>query len=216
MNFSQKAASGALLITVFSALLWVSLLRETEKVSQKSVELTADILLIGPGLRSPEEEMILGHSSSLTLHYEKIGKYWSEMLANEKVPHDWRVYAARVLGDMRYAPAIPILIKNITLKDDRVYDYSGEIGESFVCHVALEHFGSAAVPAVVDAYLEEKDSNHRIFLLKAIPGTVTEIYLSGLHVQHDERVTADILRELKENRMGLDQTHFPEASGDTP
>ena len=73
------------------------------------------------------------------------------ILIDVKRPKSVREDAARWLGKLRYTPAIPALIQHITLYDP---DGPAEDGPVFPCRDALQMYGDAAVPLLVDAYMK--------------------------------------------------------------
>lgn len=150
---------------------------------------------------------ILRLTESLTQHYDEVGKYWTGVLDDEQgagmqlehVPdkqrgfamNQRRVFATKVLGQMKYRPAIPVLIKHIRFRDITVTAIS-DSGEGFVAQEALGQYGNAVVPEIMDAYLDDSDRNLLLHFLAAIHEGCTEkaakTYLLGLHAQHDHRV----------------------------
>ena len=156
------------------------------------------------------EDEIIRLTESWTQHSDEIGKYWMNVLDDETgadmqlehVPENRRgfeinqrrVYATKVLGQMKYLPAIPVLIKHIRFYDKTVTVVSGS-ENGFVAEVALGQFGHSAVPAIVNAYLDNSDRILRSGYLSAIwegrTGDVAKTYFIGLHAQHDKRITKE-------------------------
>ena len=73
-----------------------------------------------------------------------VGPKLLRIIADEKRPKAVRAQAARWLGKLRYAPAIPTLIQNIELIDP---DGPAADGPDFPCQESLQKFGDAAVPS---------------------------------------------------------------------
>lgn len=85
---------------------------------------------------------------------DAVGPKLVTLLADEKQPASVRLEAATWLGRLRYTPAIPTLIRHIKLVNP---DAVVSDGPEFPCRDALQMFGDAAVPTLVDAFLEFKD-----------------------------------------------------------
>ncbi len=147
----------------------------------------------------PKEEEILSITRSLDkpYYYDEIGKYWMRKLDDESVHGAQRNVnqseAANFLGILKYPPAIPILIKHVELVSIGIGYTEGDPDANHVVKRALGEYGNAAVPAVIEAYLDTADSNRRAFLQGAIESGRTHkfasTYLDGLHAQGDKRVT---------------------------
>lgn len=156
-----------------------------------------------------EAEMIR-LTESWTHHSDEIGKYWMNVLDDETgadmqlehVPENRRgfeinqrrVYATKVLGQMKYLPAIPVLIKHIRFSDNSVTVIS-DSGNGFVAQEALGLYDHAAVPAIVNAYLDDTDRRLGLHFVNAIwagrTGDVAKTCFLGLHAQHDKRITKE-------------------------
>lgn len=78
-----------------------------------------------------------------------------------------RFQAAKLLGKLKYQPGIAVLIKHIGLFDRQGY---GSDGPEFECIGALVEYGDAAVPAVIDAFLDvsEDDQTQESLLLSVV------------------------------------------------
>ena len=147
------------------------------------------------------EQKILKDSAFVTEHYEEIGQYWMKLLDDDKALNKRRAYAAKVLGQVRYLPAIPVLIKHI-----RFMEFTGDVysdGEDgLVVQQALGKYGNAAVPAIIDAYLDDPDDRKRSALKNTIYSGETQkvamTYLYGLQAQHDKRLTDDQVQYFRE------------------
>ncbi len=86
---------------------------------------------------------------------DEVGPRLMKLLADEKRPKVIRLYplenrheAAIWLGKLRYQPAIPMLIQYIHTEGP-AYDN----GPTYPCSEALQMYGDAAVPSLVDAYM---------------------------------------------------------------
>ena len=114
-----------------------------------------------------------------------------KLLADEKRPKDvWlhplenRHEAARWLGKLHYLPAIPLLIKYVDTEGPSYDD-----GPTFPCSDALEMFGDAPVPAIVDAYLKAETQRRELCLFTAIAKSsrpVARTYAKGLAAQNPD------------------------------
>lgn len=106
-----------------------------------------------------------------------------QILKDAKQPAAVRLKAARLLGQLRYAPAIPTLIQHIALTETGKFV---EDGPEYLCADALGLYGDAAVPLVVDAYLktDQDDQSEEDRFLSAIragkTGKVAIAYTKGL------------------------------------
>ena len=158
---------------------------------------------------SPTEAAILANTESLMQHYEDVGKYWVSVLDDESNSNSRRVYAAKVLGKMRYPPAIPILVKHVRLVDKSIGAISGNEDEPLAGLNALAQYRNAAVSDVINAYLDEESQGRQSMLLDAISKKTGMTYVVGLHAQHDKRVTDEVFRDLEE-RYGW--VRFPKTS----
>lgn len=121
-------------------------------------------------------------------------------LGDKNQPTKRRVQCARILAELKYAPAIPELIENITLTDPDVT--VSDDGTPLVCMIALQEFEVAAVPQIVVAYLDEPDpvpnisrneDTRRMLLLMVIGGgrtsRVATTHFLGLSARGDHRIT---------------------------
>lgn len=201
MTTKQKMLVGLGLIAALAAVSWgVLKTRSTEPNDDlwKTAEDTTS-LRAGEGPWTPEEELILGHTVPLTLHYEKMGAYWMKVLDNELAPNERRVYASKVLGLMKYPPAIPILTKHALFREawlKRMYK-ENEGDDIFVADIALYQYENAAVPEIVNSYLDGQDRYNSLFGYSL--RNVTETYLAGLVAQQDPRLTPDVIRTLQDD-----------------
>ena len=147
---------------------------------------------------TPTEEAILANTESLIKNYEDVGKYWMEILDDDSNSNSKRVYATKALGTMRYPPAIPVLIKHIRLFDKSIHILSDNELDAFASQLALAQFGKAAVPAIINAYLDDPDDHKRVALKNTIYSGKTQqvamTYILGLQAQHDKRLTDEQVR----------------------
>ncbi len=147
-------------------------------------------LLSNPGPPPPPlPEFVTAEKEMKAL--DEVGARLMKLLADEKRPKDvWlhplenRHEAARWLGKLHYLPAIPLLIKYVDTEGPSYDD-----GPTFPCSDALEMFGDAAVPAIVDAYLKADTQRreyclHTAIALKSRP--VALIYATGLAAQNPD------------------------------
>lgn len=87
------------------------------------------------------------------------------ILANADAPREDRLRAAKVLGQLRYAPAIDELIREIDLS---TFVVNGRIEQGHPIILALADCGHGAVPPVIDAALVERDGSRRLYYRLAI------------------------------------------------
>lgn len=145
-----------------------------------------------------QEELILTTTVQWILHHEKVGRFWMNMLDDKAKPSKDRAYAAKVLGRMRFRPAIPVLIANIEVVDESVPSF-GDRSNLHIVIRSLGQYGDAAVPDLVHAYLDTTVNRDGRDFLEAIKAGKSEkfaiTYLTGLHALRDKRVTHEILQE---------------------
>lgn len=157
-----------------------------------------------------QEELVLCTTVQWTLHHEKVGQYWMNVLDDKESLMEPRTCAVEVLSKMRYRAAIPILIRNILFTDFAPRS-PRDLDEQFPVPRALGQYGHAAVPDIINAYLNapidsEPDGDlgaratrQRRGFIEAVKTGRTEsfaiTYLTGLHAQGDKRVTDEILQE---------------------
>ncbi len=173
---------------------------------EKSVKRVKELVFRGEGERTDQEMFDL--TDSMIQHSDEIGKYWMNVLDDEEgqtmqrvitpdkhrlfAVNQRRVYAAKVLGQMKYLPAIPVLIKHIRLHDMTVTLIS-DSGDGFASQEALVQYRDAAVPQIVDAYLNDTGRSLSSHFVSAIssgqPDVVASTYFLGLHAKHDRRIT---------------------------
>lgn len=122
--------------------------------------------------------------STIAKYYDKVGKLLTATLADEEIPIRERVRAAKRLGIMKYPPAISMLIRHNQLLDPDVHAISDDWTVGLPCLCALIEYGDAAVPQVIDAYLEEENRPDRSRLYSVISTQSTRraalIYANGL------------------------------------
>ncbi len=122
---------------------------------------------------------------------DEVAAQLMKLLADEKRPRDvWlhplenRHEAARWLGKLHYLPAIPLLIKYVDTQGPSYDD-----GPTYPCRDALEMFGDAAVPAIVDAYLKADTQRRELCLYTSIAlnsQPVAWTYAKGLAAQNPD------------------------------
>lgn len=115
-----------------------------------------------------------------------------------------RLKAALALGRLRYLPAIPKLIDEISFTDP--YNISSEppkIEEEYPSIRALAYYGVAAVPNVVEAIAREKDGATRARLWFVIHlGKTSELaitYAKGMEAETTEEEAKRRIRDLIES-----------------
>ena len=155
------------------------------------------------GQVSLTDKELRDYSVSLYSNYDKVGWYWMNVLDDENALNRRRVQASKILGHLKYLPAIPVLIKHIQLfESGKVYT---ENDEGYIVQHTLGQYGPAAVPSIIDSYLSETDSGRRSALSGAIHIGKTQrtamTYAQGLHALHDNRVSDDKLQELRATLM---------------
>jgi hypothetical protein len=131
------------------------------------------------------------------------------VLGDEQMDKKSRLAAARKLAELRYEPAIAILIQHLELtvgpkKLGRVPGIGPELGpweEVYPCVQGLSEFGASAIPLIVENILDKETSEHREFLLGyclTIAGLQKEArrYVIGIHNEHQERFARTRLAHL--------------------
>jgi len=143
---------------------------------------------------------------SVLKQYENLGKKYNAILADENQATDVRGHAADFLGKMKFIPAIPTLIRHLTLADSTRF-VTGDDLESLVCFHALLKYGDLIIPSVINAYLAEPDPIENIsrkederrqlllIVIRAGDQKNAEIYFRGLVATGDVRVTKEKLVE---------------------
>jgi hypothetical protein len=108
---------------------------------------------------------------------EALGQKAMDVLKDTSRDPEERRDAALIIGRLRYRPAIPGLLKQLDSLKVEVQPppspFPGGIGGQpkidiegmYPCVVALAAFGMEAVPETVQAFLDEKASDMRLFLL---------------------------------------------------
>jgi HEAT repeat protein len=143
-----------------------------------------------------EEEQLERAEWMVPEYYDKVGKRLTATLADEEIPIRQRVQAAKRLGIMKYPPAIETLIRNNLLLDPDIV-ISGNETEPLVAVNVLAQYGDAAVPRIIDAYLEEENESGRSRLYMAIGNRRTAlVYAKGLAVGIKEKDRSKRLEEL--------------------
>lgn len=199
MKTRLTIAIGVGLAVILGVFLWRMQKRDVTQMPRISADDHTFAFVLGEGPRTAADELILSQTVPLTLHYEKIGQYWSGVLDNESQPNRRRAYAASVLGQMNYAPAVPILIKHRRFQYAASYNDLDEAWKEAVVSIALRQYGNAAVPDIVDAHFAETEIDPNGIILGAIPRKTAMTYIVGLHAQHDTRVTDAIVLEFHKN-----------------
>ena len=120
---------------------------------------------------------------------DAVGPRLMKLLADEKRPKEIRLYpqenrheAAIWLGKLHYTPAIPMLIQYVETSGPEYGD-----GPTYPCRDALQMFGDAAVPALVDAYLKADSRRLELCLYTAIASKsqpAARTYAKGLATQN--------------------------------
>lgn len=147
-----------------------------------------------------EEAQVKQAEWMIPRYYDKIGARLTATLANEKQPIHQRVRAAKLLGEMKYSPAIPTLICYVGLLDPEVTAISSDWSLGLPCLAALFQFRNAAVPKVVEAFLGEENASRRYRLYSTIASYHTRrtalIYAKGLAAHDETKVHPKRLKEL--------------------
>ncbi len=140
-----------------------------------------------------EQKQVAKAELLIPQYYDRVGERLTAILADEELPIRRRVQAAKRLGQIKYPPAIPILIQNIQLDDPDIQVISGNEGEPFVGINSLAQYGPAFVPAVIDAFLDETEKRRRQYFLSVIltgnQQRVATTYFAGLKAQKDVRIS---------------------------
>ncbi len=178
-------------LAVIGVLLWSILAVSLPATSPPWIHIR-DVTAYAESQQSAEE--ILRHTEVMMQNYDRTGKFWMKVVDDEKADIRYRGYAAKVLGTMKYPPAIPLLIEHSHVMDGRVGYTDGDGGYSYyVIRNQLELYGNAAVPQIVNAYLDRTDRQSPSLLLDPIyfgkTSVVAKAYLLGLNALGDRRVT---------------------------
>lgn len=114
--------------------------------------------------------------------FDVVGASLVKIVDNSKQPLDDRLAAIELLGEMRYLPAIPSLIRQLDLRPH----LSSEARPS-PATVALGRFGDAIVPSIVEEYVQHKKGRmgllgperYLVILSKAGTLSAARIYAKG-------------------------------------
>lgn len=159
--------------------------------------------------RARSEVAAIEAAEEYAARYRQIGESLQAILESKEQSDDRRARAARLIGRIRYAPAIPALIEHIGLVDPGIQVISGNETEPLAAVNALGLFQDAAVPQMLHAYLAEPDpvegalrlaDRRRQLLLGAIlegrSAKLASTLLHGLRAQGDKRVSEAKAEEL--------------------
>jgi HEAT repeat protein len=154
-------------------------------------------------------DALIAQSTKSARESEEFAKKLLQILTNKEQPLKDRLAAARALGKLQYAPAIPKLIENIDLEDPEtlIFDDKGrrKYRNSTPTVNALGNMGLAAIPKLVEAALvTEEGSDRRVRFLEAIRRTnhcrEAALYAQGLAFDTDDakarKEAAVLIREL--------------------
>jgi hypothetical protein len=162
----------------------------------------------------------LREAEELAQRADELGPALVQGLANPSNPNKARVRCARLLGKMRYTPAVPKLIEFIELIDEeenRKPNIEGRhAGQVYPCAAALNALGAAAVPHVVEAYLAEPN-DRRARLLKAAlywrvggePYKAATVYAQGVIAERGNAAMRKRTRDLLARRVSEDLMFRP-------
>jgi hypothetical protein len=148
----------------------------------------------------PESEQdslcVLKEAEDLASAREQMGQRLTAVFADSELPVAERLHAARLLGDLHYVPAIDVLIRHVDLVDPSVDASKSNPRLTHPVTTALAAYRNAAVPRLVDAFLEERNRRKQDLLHRAIQyGKTTDFarsYLRGIPpIRDDDGLDAD-------------------------
>ena len=114
-------------------------------------------------------------AAKLRAEEEALGKKLISILNDSEKPTSERAQAAEALGELRYQPGIPALIKHIKLDDPRSKKVpTGEkrAQADSVCTRALRKYGLEVLGPILKQYVEETDERTLRLLEASLPNTV--------------------------------------------
>ncbi len=167
---------------------WQELIYIFRTASACGVLLAASGMLLAQGNQKVLAPPEFAEAQATQKAIDGVGPKLVALLADENRPAALRLEAAIWLGRLRYTPAIPTLIRYIKLVNPEAVVSDGP---EFPCRDALQMFGDAAVPTLVDAFLEFKgrDQDLEFGLYTAIhrkSRTAARTYAKGLATQNPD------------------------------
>jgi hypothetical protein len=142
---------------------------------------------------------LAARASKLVEERDALGTELLAVLNNESAPDDQRAQAAELLGKLRYEPAIPMLIRYIDVMP------SVTLSGGPPAAMALRELGDAAIPRVIEAYLQETNdgsrrANRREYAFRIATGGARNVQTARLYVKGlaAETTTPDVKRRIEE------------------
>ncbi|MCX7420977.1 MAG: hypothetical protein NT013_15755 [Planctomycetia bacterium] len=152
---------------------------------------------------APANRAVFDSVKMVKEQYNALGKQLVAIVSDTKQRAEDRSEAVRSLVDLKYVPAIEVLIKHIDLVDPTVTSISGAFIQNRPCALALIEFGAIAHSQIISAYLAEPDpverssgvKDQRRYLLRCAIGSraslqVADVYFQGLVAKRDPRISA--------------------------
>jgi hypothetical protein len=142
---------------------------------------------------------LAARASELVEQRDALGAELLAVLNDERALDDRRAQAAELLGKLRYEPAIPTLIRYIDVMP------SVTLSGGPPAAMALRELGDAAIPRVIEAYLQETNdgsrrANRREYAFRIATGggrnvQTAKLYVKGLAA---ETTNPDVKRRIEE------------------
>lgn len=169
-----------------------------------SLCLVLSLSAIGWGQKHSDASTQLANAAKVAAERVRLGEQLTTILADQNAPVKDRHEAARLLGELQYAPAIDLLIQQIELVDPVGIGTTSNPSGSYPLVLSLGAYGAGAIPQMVDAYLSERNSQIQTKIFWAIRGgkttTVARRYLLGIEPPTEDdwlrKQNIDQLREL--------------------
>lgn len=172
--------------------------------SRKAIIATA-VLLCQAAVVRPEDS-VRKEVGRHVKERESLGDKLISVLNDKKEKSAQRLEAATALGEMQYLPAIPPLIRHLTLQDETKQDcpqLEDFPAAPYPCALALTRFGPEVIPPIAKRFVEvEHDSVRDILanvLLRGTPKMYVDEsirYVRGFGYELTERAQLDRLIEL--------------------
>lgn len=160
-------------------------------------------------------DKLLADSETLSVSVEKTGAQLLAILKDQTRPSKMRVRCALALGELKYQPAIPELIRQLLL-------YPGnDNGEAIIfteatlppCVQALSKYGNAATSEIINAYMKEDDEYRRLLLsivvAKAKAKDMAIAYAKGLSMDSKDAMATKRVQELIGLFDKMEKKHAP-------
>ena len=95
--------------------------------------------------------------------FREVGPHLMQIVGDDRRPIKNRVQAAQLLGEIKYMPAIPILVDHIQLIEPEVFRRHWDNPFAYVkpLVIALRRYGKDATPMLVDEWFERTNTSGR-------------------------------------------------------